>query len=889
MLKYILEHRVTVISIILMLLFISLVSISKLPVELFPRIEYPAFEVLIKTTPHTTDFTEKKVAKAYLEAFQDIDNLLYVKRIISPTYCLFILKFKWNTDLDAAYLKIKEALNKVELKHKYIHDIVKEIKITEKGANGAPFMAFILPERLREFISNELVFKLGSLDGIGRVEIVGEKIARYRLVYTPENLFKYGYRPTNEFRAIYFTIKYPLHLRLKEGEREYPLVINSPLNSLEDVRLLPVDNIPVYKYFHFQKIKPAEKVLYNGEKFIAIFLYPSSSGSPLHASKEVRKILKSLHVQYKILFDNSQFLKDTLKSLTLVLIYGILFAILSSFLFLGNVRAGFIVGTSIPLSVLFSFIFIYLAGYSLNIITLGALIMASGMLIDASLIVLESIQDEISNTPSYKKAVLTGTKKVKSAVVSSMLTNSIVFVPVVFIYGLAGKLFIPFSTVVIVSTLLALFISLSVVPMLAYIFKIPSTSSLLTIRSAEFFKKSFSFVNRHRKALVFTIAIFSVLSIYSAFSLKLTLFPQIESKRIRVKILDFSRTKEKDIYNRAKILLKKHEGVLVKKDRGIQIWTLYLYDVNNRRAFDASIKKMFPDMITEIKDLDNPLSYIFQKLPALQKTSTEKVVKLQILPQKARAFGIDISQIFRIIKAVSGYTNLGYIDTIKLEKGAYRFKNLDEILSLPVENQKHTKIPLRKLVSIDSTTYKSVASSIWPSEQIPKRESKRTYISVLQAIIFASLLVLLAIIAVFESAEIASVAIWQIPLTLAFATITLVMLKRSLDIITGIGIVVLAGVSVNDAIVLLDFILKEQLKPQPVLNAIEKRTRSILATTVTTFMGLLPLLLSTSQGARIQHGMAIVLISGLLFSTFTSMTVIPVLYLAARKLYDKNR
>jgi len=891
MLRYILEHKVSIISILLILLSISVVSIVKLPTALFPEIEYPAFEVVIKTAPNTTEFVEQMVASTFLKAFQDIDQLLYIRKIVSSDYCVLILKFEWNVDMDVAYLKIKESINRVEAENKHISDLLEDIQIKWTGGANSPFMAFILPHTSKDFVKEELVFKLGSIEGIGRVEIVGAELTHYKLSYPRENLYKYGHSAIDRFLYDYKILKNPINLLIKKGNFEYPLIVPSPIKSFDDLKMLPFNGKPLQKFFQVVEEHPSEEVIYNNRRYIAIFLYPSASGSPLQASKRVRSVLETSNLEYKILFDNSYFLKQTIRSLVFVLIYGILLAILSSLLFLGDAKVGFIVGISIPLSILFTFIFIYLAGYSLNIITLGALIMSSGMLIDASIIVLESIQEASRKYDNYTKAVILGTQSIRGAVISSMLTNCVVFIPVVFIYGLAGKLFFPFSMVVIVSTFFALFISLTIVPMFADIFKIQDKSTELIEISASFFKKSFLFVNRHGKLVGVAFLFFFILFVYSLSKVRFTMFPDIRSPNLQVKIYDFSGLESRLINSKTRSLLENNKGVVVIQDEGIKTWTLYLFNIKDHRRITEQIRKMFSDVVIQISDLDNPLSFISREFPSVNETRYAKVKKLKIMPEKVLAYDVSISDVFATLKSALGHHRLGAVDTVEITLCGFTPEDFDEILNLPIENRNRGKILLRRLVSVEVDTFKVVQTSLWPSSDVPIYEKNRTQSSVFQAILFAGVLVFLAIVAVFESAQIAGIAVWQIPLSLAFIIVLFTIFNKSIDVITGIGIIVLAGISVNDAIVLLDFITKN-MNPQKearILNAIEKRTRSIVITTITTVMGLIPLLLSRSPGAKIQHGIAIVLILGILFSTLTSMTIIPKLYLIITHFYDKHR
>lgn len=881
MLKYILEHRISVIAIILMLLSLSLVSLIKLPVALFPETGYPAFSVLIETSPRSTEFMEKKVANVYLNAFQDIEHLLYVREIVSSRYCLFLLNFEWNTDMDVAYLKIKESLNRLYFEKEYLSQVVKNIRIKKIGGKMVPFMAFILPDSLKDFVKEDLIFRLGSIDGVGRVEVVGDLMPRYSFLYPVKNLYRYGSQVVDKVFYTYRMLKDPFSLSLRHGEKTFPILVNSSLETLEEFKNWPVSGNPIYRYFKVLREKPRENAIYQNKNYIAIYLFPSSQGSPISASKSVRNLLNELKVDYKILFDNSHFLKQTIRSLAFVLFYGMLFAIIGSFIFLGDVKVGFIVGVSIPLSILFTFIFIYLAGYSLNIITLGALILSSGMLIDASLIVIESIQDASSSYKDFKTAVIMGTKNVRSAVVSSMLTNCVVFIPVVFIYGVAGKLFFPFSMVVIVSTLFALFISLSIVPMLAYIAGIRSHSTKLLDHSIRFFKSLFYLVNAKFKYVGAFFILFLLLFLYSLRIIKFTMFPAINSKRLYVEVSDYSGLHSDSINNAINNILKIENGVLVMEDRGIKTWKMYLFDVKNRKEVEKRIEALSANAVVNVSDLDNPLTSLREKVPRLREKDYTEGIKLIIDAQKAEAYNVDIARVFEEFKSITNERNLGELDTVNITLAGVDFKNIHEVLDLPIKNDNNSKIPLSKIVNVDTTSYLLVKSSVWPSPKVPLYERQRTLRSVLHAVVFASILVLLAIIAVFESKKIASIAIWQIPISLSFVITILGILGRPIDIITGIGIIVLSGVSVNDAIVLVDFILRNKVK-NPIMritDAIERRTRSILITTITTVMGLLPLFFVSSAGARIQRGMAIVLILGLLFSTLTSMTLIPRLYL----------
>ncbi len=891
MLRYILEHRISVVSVILMLVLLSIVSIFYLPISFFPGFTYPSYEILIKTKPNTVDFINEKVADRFLEGFQSLDGLLYIRKIVSSEYCQFMLHFKWNTDMDVAYLKIKEAINAQEAKDKYLSLMVEDVKIRSTANSQRAFMGILFPESLKNFVKEDLVFKFGSIEGVGRIQIVGANNPEYELVYKKKWAYITDSRVIDRLVHEFNILKNPLSLTLKYGAFKYPFLIKPPLSNFNDILLLPLNKRALKEYFNLRESQPGEEVIYHNKKYIAVFIYPASSGSPIMASKKIRRILENLNVKHKILFDNSLFLKNTIKSLFFVLLYSVFFSILSSYLFLGDLKIGIVIGMSVPLSLLFSFIFIYLAGYSINIVTLGALIMSSGMLIDASVIVMESIMDASSQYKSRKTAVIIGTSSVRSAVVSSMLTNCVVFIPVVFIYGIAGRLFMPFAFVVIVSTLISLFISISLVPMLSYVFNIKPVEKKSVKLSALFFKRMFSLVHKNRPITIIGLVVYIAIGIYSLTQLRFRMFPHTESENVRLKIIDFSNLRTEDIDRTIARILDTYDGVVVKEDNGFKKWTVYVFGIEDYEKFKTTVLKSFPDVVVSISDLKNPLVALKGEKIILNENRTLKTVRVSILPEKVRAYNLDMWKIIGNLRSLLSRTPLGIIDTVKVSIVGVNLRQLDELLSLPVTVKNGMGISLGKIATIDTLEYKPVIGSIWPGSNVPEYERKKTIKTVFHALLFAVLLVFFSIVAVFESVKIAKVAVWQVPLSLFFVSIVFTLFNKDIDIITGIGVIILSGISVNDAIVLLDFINRAiPLTGEiTIYKAIEKRTRSILITTVTTVMGLLPLLLSNSAGARLQHGLAIVLILGLLFSTFTSMTIVPEIYTIFKRIYEKHR
>lgn len=213
----------------------------------------------------------------------------------------------------------------------------------------------------------------------------------------------------------------------------------------------------------------------NGQPAVSIMVIPAQGGDVVAISHDVNVALDELAAEFPaltltVVFDQAPFIEESISHLTIEGLLGLLFAVVVILLFLLSVRSTLVTAISIPLSVLVAFVGLNLGGYSLNMLTLGALTIAIGRVVDDSIVVVENIKRHLSYGTEKKDAILTGVREVAGAITSSTLTTVAVFVPIAVVGGMVGELFAPFALTITIAMLSSLLVALTIVPVLSYWF-----------------------------------------------------------------------------------------------------------------------------------------------------------------------------------------------------------------------------------------------------------------------------------------------------------------------------------------------------------------------------------------------------------------------------------
>jgi len=462
-------------------------TIPSLKQQLLPSLEFPAAFISASFPGASPDIVEDQVTEPIETAIQGVPGLIRTTSTSREGSATVQVEFEFGTDLDDAVSKMQTALNRIDAQ------LPADVNPTVFAGSTDDFPAIVIAvssngdERaLAEQLDRTVVPKLEEIEGVREATVTG---ARAQTVVITPDLAKLAAAKVDP-TAIASTLRVngvavPAGT-LTDGETSLTVQVGARITSLDDLRglyLAPAGAprpVPVrLGDVATVEQQPAPATSYtrtNGAPSLGISITASADGNAVGISGEVRAQLDDLaaalggDAELTVIFDQAPFVERSIDGLTTEGLLGLAMAVLVILLFLLSLRSTIVTAVSIPLSVLVALIALWIADYSLNLLTLGALTIAVGRVVDDSIVVLENIKRHLGYGEDKRRAILDGVREVAGAVVASTLTTVAVFLPIALVGGFVGQLFTPFAVTVAVALLASLLVSLTVIPVLAYWF-----------------------------------------------------------------------------------------------------------------------------------------------------------------------------------------------------------------------------------------------------------------------------------------------------------------------------------------------------------------------------------------------------------------------------------
>ncbi|MDA0334930.1 MAG: efflux RND transporter permease subunit, partial [bacterium] len=477
------SRRVTVAMIMVAISAFGMVGFSRLSVNLLPDITYPT--ITIRTDyPGTAPAEVERLISEPIEGLVGVvSNVVRVSSVSRPGMSDVIVEFGWGTDMDFASLDVREKLDLVELPQdagkpillRFDPSLDPILRIALYGGNSLMELRRVAEDRIR------LDFE--SLEGVAAVRVEGGFEEEIHVEVETQRLTSLGIpisQVTQRLAAENVNLTGGL---LKDGEAEFLVrTLNefTSIQDMEDIVIAQVGGAAV-------KLADVGRVVQghverdvvtriNGREGVEIAVFKEGDANTVSVSATVRERLDEFQSRFgdllgdaevEIVVDQATFIQQSVNEvLTTALIGGIL-AIIILFLFLRDIRSTVIIGLAIPISVVATFFLMFTTDVSLNIMSLGGLALGIGMLVDSSIVVLENVQRYRDAGDDPLTAARKGTSEVASAVIGGTMTTVCVFVPIVFVEGVAGQLFRDQALTVTYSLVASLVVALMLIPMLA--------------------------------------------------------------------------------------------------------------------------------------------------------------------------------------------------------------------------------------------------------------------------------------------------------------------------------------------------------------------------------------------------------------------------------------
>ncbi len=467
-------------------------ALTNLKQELIPSIEFPQLSVLTTYPGASPDVVNNDVSTPIETAIQGIPGLESTTATSTTNASIIQASFTYGTDLATAEQKILQAINRIKSD---LPDSV-EPNVVSFSIDDLPVIALAVTgyddeETIQSQLEASVVPDLEDVDGVSAVAIIGGKGQRVTIVPDQKKLAAAGFTQSAITDALDQNgVLFPGGT-VTEGDQTLTVQTGTKLSSVDEVEKLPLVpstaeqlaagdvTIADVASVRLDEDPVTSISRVDGKPALTLSITKLPAANTVDVSRGVNAVIPQLQdaigadARFTVVFDQAPYIEQSIEALAQEGLLGLAFAVIVILIFLLSVRSTLVTAISIPTSVLITFVGIQAFGYSLNILTLGALTIAIGRVVDDSIVVIENIKRHYVGDADKLRAILLAVREVAAAITASTITTVAVFLPIAFVGDVTGELFRPFALTVTIAMSASLFVSLTIVPVLAYWFLRP--------------------------------------------------------------------------------------------------------------------------------------------------------------------------------------------------------------------------------------------------------------------------------------------------------------------------------------------------------------------------------------------------------------------------------
>lgn len=1009
--KLSLANRGLVALVALVILGFGVIAIPSLKQQLLPSLSFPAAAVITAYPGVSPDIVEAQVTKPIEDSLQGVNGLDTITSTSREGYSTVTVQFAFGTNIDDVTSKMQQAINRISTQ--LPSTVTPQVLAGSTDDLPAIVLAASKTGDQKAFadqLTSVVVPALQGIDGVRDVQVTGTQTQDVAITLEPAAAARAGVTAASISGALRSNgVSVPAGT-LTTGGQSLAVQVGGPITDLDGLKGLyvaPNTKLSDVATVELTTVPSTSYTRTDGKESLGIQVTAKPDGNAVAISDAIKDKLAGLQTQLggdtKLtpIFDQAPFVKESISGLTTEGALGLLFAIIVILIFLLSVRSTLVTAVSIPLSIIVALIGLWVGDYSLNLLTLGALTIAVGRVVDDSIVVLENIKRHLGYGEERREAVLNGVKEVTGAVTASTLTTVAVFLPIAVVSGLVGELFGPFAITVTVALGASLLVALTIVPVLAYWFLRPpktGDADIETVRQQALEKELRSPLQR---AYVPVIK-FATRRRFTTLALALLVFVVTMglASQLKTNFINGSGQKSFTISQDLPVgaslattdgAAKKIEDVLAKepgvKDYQVTVGSSGGFAFGggqggNTATFSvaatdkADVEKMQDNLRTEIAALGDGVGTVKvggngggfsndQLEVDVQAGNADDLAKAAALVQQAMTGTPDISDVESNLTASAPRVDVAVKRDAAAKYGlsdqavgqfvaaAYNGQTLTK---LTVDGTQHDvvlhfgappasldalkKLPLSTTagpITLDQVAdVKQVAGPVQITDVDGKRSaavtgravgtnvgavtsdltkrlkalslpSGATYslggVSSDQsdafkqlglALLAAIAIVFMIMVATFRSIAQSLILLVSIPFAATGAIALLLITNTPLGLPALIGVLMLVGIVVTNAIVLMDLINHYRQQGMGVQEAVieggRHRLRPILMTAIATVFALLPMALGlTGEGGFISQPLAIVVIGGLVSSTLLTLVLVPTLYTMVENRKEKSQ
>ena len=462
-------------------LIIGLFSLTKLPIDLFPDIETNTIMVMTSYPGASAEDIEQNVTRPLENTLNSVEHLKHITSKSKENISIITLEFEFGYDIDVLTNYTRDKLDMVKsylpddaenpIIFKFSTDMMPIILLSVEANESMPGLYKILDENVAN--------PLARVDGVGSVSVSGAPKREIHIYVDPIKLEAYNLTIETISSIIGAENRNIPGGTFDIGSNTYSLRVEGEFNDSRDMGNIVVgarNGSAIYlrdvATIDDSLQERAQQAYTNGKKGAMIIVQKQSGANSVEISNKVIAEIPNLQknlpsdVKLNVIVDTSDNIRNTIASLAETIFFALLFVIIVVFAFLGRWRATIIIGITIPISLIASFIYLFATGETLNIISLSALSISIGMVVDDAIVVLENVTTHIERGSAPKQAAIHGTNEVAISVVASTLTLIAVFYPLTLVTGMAGVLFKQLGWMVCIMMVISTVCALTLIPML---------------------------------------------------------------------------------------------------------------------------------------------------------------------------------------------------------------------------------------------------------------------------------------------------------------------------------------------------------------------------------------------------------------------------------------